>query len=122
MNTPAIKATFELDEVGRPTAVGQGNLQHYNIKLSVDGAPDDTYAVTYLLDSSYYSDVREVRNADDGFEERLTSYGDYTVQAKIRARDGVTTVAVPLSTALALGHGSTPTDAVAAALRNIETH
>jgi hypothetical protein len=118
-SNPIIRATFELDEAGNPTAVKSGDLRHYHIKLHVDGVPPDTYAVTYLLDPSYHSAVREVRNRKTSFEEHLTSYGDYTVQAKIRARDGVMTVAVPLSAALAESYGKTPSPAIANALREI---
>jgi hypothetical protein len=122
MSTPTIRATFELDAAGRPTAVETGDLRHYHIRLRVDGAPPDTYAVTYILDPSYHSAIREVRDSKAGFEEHLTSYGDYTVEAKIRARDGVTTVMVPLSTALTKSHGEEPTAAIAQALESIAAH
>lgn len=122
MSTPTIRATFDLDAAGRPTAEESGDLRHYHIRLRVDGAPSDTYAVTYVLDPSYHSAVREVRDSATGFEEHLTSYGDYTVQAKIRARDGVTTVMVPLSTALVDGHGKAPSPAIAEALQRIAAH
>jgi flavin-binding protein dodecin len=119
MKTPTIKATFELDENGRPAAVSAGKLQHYRIKLQVDGAPPDTYAVTYVLDPSYHSPVREVRNSEASFEERLTSYGDYTVQAKIRSRDGITTIAVPLSKALLKTYSGESNTSIDEALQNI---
>lgn len=122
MNMPTIRATFELDATGRPTAVESNDLRHYRIKLHVDGSPPDTYAVTYVLHDSYYDAVREVRDPEAHFEERLTSYGDYTVQAKIRTRNGTTTVAVPLSTALAQTHGDAPSPAIAEALRDIAAH
>jgi hypothetical protein len=120
--TPIIRATFELDAEGRPTAVESGNLRHYHIKLRVDGAPPDTYAVTYVLDPSYLSPVREVIDSNAAFEERLTSYGDYTVQAKIRAKDGITTVAVPLARALAESYSEAPSAAIATALQDIAAH
>jgi len=116
---PTIRATFELDDAGLPTAVEAGDLRHYHIRLRVDGAPPDTYAVTYVLDPSYQSPVREVRDSEGAFEEHLTSYGDYTVQAKIRARDGITTVAMPLSKALAESYGNAPSQPIAAALHDI---
>lgn len=122
MNRPTIRASFELDASGRPAAVERHHLKHYHIKLHVDDYPPDTYAVTYVLDDSYYEAVREVRDRDAHFEERMTSYGDYTVQAKIRTRNGTTTVAVPLSTALAQSHGDAPNPAVAEALRDIAEH
>lgn len=117
--TPTIRATFELDATGLPTAEEAGDLQHYHIKLHVDGAPPDTYAVTYVLDPSYHSPVREVRDSEAAFEEHLTSYGDYTVQAKIRTPDGVTTIAVPLSTALVQSYGKAPSSAIAKAIEKI---
>ena len=120
-STPTIRATFELDPNGNPTAVKTGDLRHYHIKLQVDGAPPDTYAVTYVLDPSYHSPVREARKSEDAFEVSLTSYGDYTVQAKIRSRDGVTTIATPLSRALVESYGKEPSSAIAEALENIAT-
>jgi hypothetical protein len=119
MNSPTIKATFELDEKGRPAVIRAGDVEHYRIKLNIDGAPPDTYAVTYVLDPSYHAPVREVRSRDNSFEERLTSYGDYTVQAKIRTRGGITTVAVPLSRALQLSYGDERGVEINAALQNI---
>jgi hypothetical protein len=119
---PIIRATFELDADGRPTSVESGNLRHYHIKLHVDGAPPDTYAVTYVLDPSYPSPVREVLDSKAAFAEHLTSYGDYTVQAKIRARDGITTVAVPLARALAESYSEAPSPAIASALQDIAAH
>jgi hypothetical protein len=115
---PSIRATFDLDESGMPTAVEAGNRKHYRIKLHVDGAPPDTYAVTYVLDPTYLSPVREVRNTGDFFEEELFSYGDYTVQAKIRSRDGVMTVAVPLARALAESYEQ-PSRAITSAIHEI---
>jgi hypothetical protein len=116
---PVIKATFELDEDGRPRLIQDGDLKHYKIRLSVDNAPDDAYAVTYVLHETYYDPVRESRDNKAGFTEVLTSYGDFTVQAKIRTRQGVTTVATPLSSALTAGHEARVTPAIAEALRDI---
>jgi pYEATS domain-containing protein involved in immunity len=117
MTTPAIRASFELDAEGRPEAIQSGDLQHFRIKLNVDGAPRDTYAVTYVLDPSYRSPTREVLDGDTSFEESLTSYGDYTVQAKIRTPTGVTVIAAPLSRALRKTYGASPTPEVEAALQ-----
>ena len=117
MTSPAIKASFELDATGRPQAINSGDLQHYRIKLHVDGAPSDTYAVTYLLDPSYLTPTREVLDPKTFFEESLTSYGDYTVQAKIRTPAGITTIAVPLSTALRQTYGASPSPEVEQALK-----
>ena len=117
MTTPSIKALFELDSTGHPKAINSGDLQHYRIKLYVDGAPPDTYAVTYVLDPSYLSSTREVLDRDTRFEESLTSYGDYVVQAKIRTPDGITVIATPLSMALRQTYGTAPEPEVEAALQ-----
>ena len=87
--------------------------------MQVDNAPNDTYAVTYLLHPTYYDPVRESRDRSEGFAEDLTSYGDFTVHAKIRSREGVMTVSAPLSTALETGYGAQLTPAIAAALDDI---
>ncbi len=116
---PAIKATFDLDENGQPTAIQSGNLKHYRIRLQVDNVPEDTYAVTYMLDDTYYNPVRESRERDAGFAQELTSYGDFTVQAKVRSKGGVTTVATPLSAALRAGHGAELRPGIEAALKDI---
>jgi hypothetical protein len=121
MDTPVIKATFTLDQEGRPVVVERGDLKHYQIKLRVENVPEDTYAVTYLLDESYYDPVREARDRDTGFAEDLMSYGDYTVQAKVRSREGVAAVAIPLSAALEAGHGKDSSAEIASALNDIRS-
>ena len=118
--SPQIKATFLLGPDGRPEQIEQGDLKHFKIKLQVDGAPEDTYAVTYLLDSSYHTPVREALNRTNGFSEELTSYGDYNVEAKIRTRDGVYAVSSPLSAALEAGHAAALTPPITAALNELK--
>lgn len=117
MTTPDIKASFELDMSGRPQVIDTGTLQHYRIKLHLDGAPDDTYAVTYILDPSYTSPVREVVSSTGSFDESLTSYGDYLVQAKVRTPAGVTVVAATLVKALRKTYGPTAEPEVEQALQ-----
>ncbi len=119
MGRPLIKATFDLDESGNPVLVESGKLKHYRIRLQMEGVPEDTYAVTYVLDDSYYEPIRESRKAGQFFE-KLTSYGDYTVQAKIRTKAGVLNVATPLSKALSAGHEQQITPAIEAALSDIK--
>ena len=122
MPSPVIKATFELDEMGRPEAIRRGNLKHYRIRLHIENAPDDTYAVTYMLHESYYKPVRESRDRAAGFAEDLTSYGDFTVQAKVRSREGVATIATPLSAALEAGHGAPLPPEIKSALEDIRAN
>lgn len=116
---PRIKATFQLDEIGKPVMIQQGSLRHYRIRLEVEGVPEDTYAVTYVLHETYHDPIRESRDRTKGFAEDLTSYGDYTVQAKIRTRGGVLTIASSLSIALATGHAGKLTPPVESALKDI---
>ena len=112
-------ATFDLDEAGQPRFIRHGDRKHYGIRLRIAEPPPDTYAVTYLLHETYYDPVRESRDRVSGFAEDLTSYGDFTVQAKIRTRDGVQTVATPLSRALTDGHAPNLTPPIASAIEEI---
>lgn len=122
MVTPVIRATFELNDKGEPEVVKQNDLKHYRIRLQVDNLPRDTYAVTYLLDETYYDPVRESREPESAFPLELTSYGDYTLQAKIRTKERVETVATPLSAALRRSYRDNPTPQIEAALRDISTN
>jgi hypothetical protein len=121
-SSPVIKATFELDEKGLPAFIERGDRKHYRIRLHVENVPDDTYAVTYKLHETYYDPVRESRDRAAGFTEDLTSYGDFTVQAKIRSKEGVATVATPLSAALEAGHGAQLPPEIESALRVIRSN
>jgi len=119
MSTPTIRATFNLDENGKPELIQDGEFKHYRISLQLENPPQDTYAVTYLLHETYYDPVRESRDRKSGFAEELTSYGDYTIQAKVRTRDSVETLAIPLSTALERAYAGNRTPQIEAALRDI---
>ncbi|MBZ5614667.1 MAG: hypothetical protein LAO23_11710 [Acidobacteriia bacterium] len=119
---PVIKAVFELDEKGQPAFVEGTDHRHYRIRLHVENVPEDTYAVTYLLHETYYNPVRESRDRTVGFTEDLTSYGDYTVQAKIRSREGIIAVATQLSAALAAGHAGYVSPEIESALKEIRAH
>jgi len=114
-----IKATFQLDEQGKPEMIHKKDLKNYRIRLQIEGAPDDTYAVTYVLHETYYEPVRESRDYYTGFPEDLTSYGDYNVQAKIRTKSGILTVASLLSEALKAGHKGEMTPDIETALKDI---
>ncbi len=119
MEHTRIKATFQLDEQGKPIAIQRGDLKHYNITLHIEGAPVDTYAVTYVLHETYYEPVRESLNIDDNFSEDLSSYGDYSVQAKIRTKNGTISIASMLSLALVHGHKGQGTQAIEDAIKDI---
>lgn len=110
-------ASFVLDEEGKPKGESAG---HYRIKLSVAGAPADTYAVTYELDSTYYDPIRESRDSQAAFDEEITSYGDFDVKAKIRARGSAIRVRRQLYDALLESHGNDTRPEVIEALRVIK--
>ncbi len=117
--TPVIRATFKLNEKGEPEVVEHDDLKHYRIRLQMENLPENTYAVTYLLDETYYDPVHESRDQKSFFPTELTSYGDYTLQAKVRTRERVETVATPLSAALKRSYLDNPTPQIEAALRDI---
>jgi hypothetical protein len=117
---PKLTATFELDDDGEPKKIMQGDLSHYIINVGVDDPPPDTYAVTYKLHPSYYDPIREVRSKDNQFEENLTSYGDFQVQADLRTGKRVEAVAANLSEALQRGYEGKTTPQIAAAISAIK--
>ncbi len=119
MEKPTIKARFVLDDAGQPVKFERGGVDHYKIDLQIEGAPATTYAVTYMLDETYYERVRESRE-EGNFKEELTSYGDYVIQAKIRSPSGIETIAAPLSGALEMGHAGETSPAIQQALSDIK--
>jgi hypothetical protein len=114
-----LAARFVLDEEGRPKLTAGGDLKHYWIDLYVEDAPEDTYAVNYQLHESYYDPLRESREPSARFVERLTAYGDYTVQARLRTKTCVEPVCAELSEALARGHRGEASPIIAKALDDI---
>jgi hypothetical protein len=122
MATPKLVARFVLDEKGQPQIIERGNRKHYWIELHVEDAPSDTYAVNYQLHDDYYDPLRESRESSAGFVERLTSYGDYTVQAKLRTKSHVDVLAGELSEALAQGHSGEASPMIMKALDDIRKH
>ena len=116
---PQIVASFDLDSEGNPEAIQANDLRHYKIRLHVEGVPDETYAVTYGLHNTYFNPLRESTAKDKAFEEALTSYGDYSVRAKIRTTDGAYSISRNLTDALAAGYGSRTSDAVRAAIEDL---
>jgi hypothetical protein len=118
LNEPIIKAEFVLDKDGKPIISGD---RHYAIKLSTKEVPDDTYAVTYFLHDSYYDPVRESQEKKTDFAEDLTSFGDYEIKAKIRAKNSSVLISRQLSDALKETHGSSNDPDIKKALQKIES-
>jgi hypothetical protein len=100
MNKPEILAKFELEDDGKPSFVAGDLLKHYSIQVFLKDAPSDISSVTYKLDPTYHQPIRKVPNVVPAFEESLTSYGDYEVQAALDARHGATMLKTSLSEAL----------------------
>lgn len=117
-----LMARFILDNQGRPMLIERDNHKHYWINLYVEGAPDNTYAVNYQLHESYPDPLRESRQQNDGFVEKLTSYGDYTVQARLRTKNRVEVIASELSEALARGYGDKVSPIIGEALDDIKKY
>lgn len=115
-----IIAKFQLDAKKKPQFENDGDHKHYAIELAVEGVPEDTYAVTYELDESYYDPTRESREKSSNFSEEITSYGDYIVKAKIRTRSGVETIAAALSKVLQESYGKIKVKEIKRALKDIE--
>jgi len=117
MNLPAIKATFILDDKGRPKEVTAGN---YAIRIHVENFPEDTHRVTYQLHPTYYDPLRDVRERSTSFSEDLTSYGDYVIQAQVRTKDHSIVSTRRLADALRETHGESDDPMVKKALEDIE--
>jgi hypothetical protein len=82
MPAPRILARF-VEENGAPKYDETADRRHYHIEIFGEALPPDTYAVTYMLDPTYFDPVRESENREQGFKEEVTSYGDYPFTAKI---------------------------------------
>jgi hypothetical protein len=115
-NEPRICAEFILDKAGKEPLEIEG--KNYRVKLFIEGAPEDTHAVTYKLHESYYDRLREVRERPK-FEEEITSYGDYPVQAVIRRKNQSEVISDRLSTALRRRYGDNPSPRINSAIQQI---
>lgn len=120
MSASRLAARFVLDAKGVPVAVTGNRLHHYEIQLRVDDPPPDAYAVTYELHDSYYDPIRESRGKSRGFAEDITSYGDFVVQARVRAKARTIATAALLSEALRRGHAGAMSESIERAILEIE--
>jgi hypothetical protein len=83
-----ISAHFVLGDSGKPEFVEKQGRKHYRIDLSFDPAGEKgVQAVTFHLDANSYSDPVRVVQPQQGFTERITSYGDFPVIAEYEADD-----------------------------------
>jgi hypothetical protein len=113
-----LKASFVLDSNGKPIGRSTGN---YEIKVSVDNAPEDAYATTYRLHDSYYDPIREAYSKEDGFTQDITSYGDYIITARIRTKSSPIEIKESLYNALLKTHGNDTDPVILKALDEIRS-
>jgi hypothetical protein len=77
--------------------------------------------VSFLLDQSYFDPVRKVSKPTDGqFKEEITSFGDFTLVAKVQADGNTFAESAMLSDLLKKGHETDRTPAIDAALKQIQ--
>lgn len=123
MTMPKIKAAFTLKKGEPVVAYEEGDTRHYSVKLSVEGAPDDTRSVTYRLHETFYDPIREVRRERQGkandFEEEIETYGDFEILTTVRSSEGETRVRRGLTAALLETHGEDANEAIKKAIREI---
>ncbi len=101
MSSPKILAEFITDTKGRPQYLNGSSHKHYRIRLLLKDAPGDVSRVTYKLHESYRQPVREVPVGVPDFAEEITSFGDHTITAMLRRREGTELLTNRLSDALA---------------------
>ena len=122
MSQATVRAEFIKDDVAGVRYFQNSRHRHYKIRLWVDGAPEDTYAVTYMLDSTYRDPVREVRD-DPQFCLDTTTFGDYDLTVHVRRKRLTEKFQVRLSDALAASYPPEQrTPEVAAAIEEIRRH
>lgn len=87
---PQLAIHFETDDNGEPRYVlGEDGKKHYKLVLEVQNAPDDAYAATFELDSTYYDPVRSVTPDTEGkLQLRTTSYGNYPLRVSLTTKRG----------------------------------
>lgn len=83
---PRILARFILDENENPFFKQGKKYKHYKVTIYIQSPPSETFAVTYELHESYSNPAREVFDKKTNFELTLTSYGDYSINAKLREK------------------------------------
>lgn len=118
---PTIEAELSFDDSGKPRIIKRSR-KHYLIRLRTTNTPPSTYAVTYLLHESYPNPLREVRDKDADFPLETTSYGDYTVTAKVRHPEGVDIVTVDLARSLYEKYKNSNDPDIQQALKDIQTN
>src|SRR5262245_16351504 len=116
-------ARFVRDKDGKPEFFEDTTgLKHYRIDLSFEPAPaKGVEGVTFFLDASYHDPVRLV-DKEVNFTERISSYGDFPVIAKVET-DDFSTVSGTLAKLLRRGHPDADKNpALSQAIADIASH
>ena len=132
LNDEKTKATLrrndglELTKFIARTEKGKLNMykykyKHYGILISIKNAPEDTHAVTYELHETYVDPVREVFKCPN-FEFEITSYGNYTIKAKIRRKSYTNFISRLLSEALRESYENRSNLDIQNAIKDIEKY
>jgi hypothetical protein len=86
---PRLVAAFETDEEGSPAFLESDGRRNYKIALEVENAPEDAYAATFELDSSYFDPRRTLQPDSDGkFRLQTTSNHNFDVTVRLRTKRG----------------------------------
>jgi hypothetical protein len=120
---PKLRASFQLGSDGKPSiAYARPSVPtHYDLRLWIENAPSDAYSVTYKLHHSYYDPIRYNESAGTSFAEKITSYGDYTVEAEIATGRGRSRLREELSAMLAKTYGSDTDENIKKAILDIKS-
>ena len=119
--TGRLVARFVLDGNGRPEFTRDKNgRKHYDVDLVFEPArASNVEAATFFLDESTYHDPIRLVDRDVNFTERISSYGDFPVIAKVET-DDFPTLTGTLHHLLRRGHPeAVQTPEIAAALADI---
>lgn len=114
-------AKFELDENGEPATYMGKKYKHYRIILFLENVPPNIYSVTYQLHESYKNRVREIPIGIPNFQERIGSYGDYTITVTMQGVSDAQAFATKLSDALKRNYSNETNEKIIRAIEEIES-
>ncbi|HWX42708.1 MAG TPA: pYEATS domain-containing protein [Blastocatellia bacterium] len=113
---PQLRAEFVLNS--------KGNVRRkkgsFEIRLFIADPPSGTRCVVYKLDESYVDPVRKVWEAESNFEEYITAYGDFEVNASLHPRKSKRPLKKWLSRALENHYGSEASAEITHAINVLE--
>src|SRR5688572_29534234 len=88
MKRPELRAALALEN-GMPAFVEEGGVRHYKIDLSVKDEEGEVETALLKLDESYWDRTRELQRVGESLgSERITSFGDFDIDAVLVTRRG----------------------------------